>query len=519
MGHAIRVPIAASACQRHSIMFHYEKAWQDVRSRIARAAHACGRDAEDGAARRRQQDVPGRGGAGGPRARAAGIRRKLRPGGRREDGRSRRSHRHRVAPRSGRCRATRRRPPPHPFAWVQTIDREKIAARSFRRRVPQDTPPLDVCIEVNASGEASKSGVAPAEAVNLGDDGRRRCPGLRLRGIMGIPEPTARRRRCAGRSSACCASVSTPASPPALPVDTLSMGMSADLEDAIAEGATLVRVGTAIFGARDAREPVAMATTFIGGGNMATALIGGMLARGAVAHRFPGGGALRRRAGATRARSLPASRCIDECTREAIAGAALVVLAVKPQQMREAARALAPHLGACVSAPVVLVDRRRHPARRISRAGCAGTSGSSGPSRTLRRSSARASRARSPRRRSMPQAARLVSSVLAAAGEQIWVDDEAMLDAVTAVSGSGPAYVFYFLEALEAAARESGIRPGGGAPPRLRRPSADPSRSAQASEPEPRDAARPGDVEGRHDRARDRRRWKRGESRRKSSRR
>jgi len=199
-----------------------------------------------------------------------------------------------------------------------------------------------------------------------------------------------------------------------------------------------------------------MAITFIGGGNMATALIGGMLARGAavadfrVVEPFP-------EARARLAARFAGIAVHDACTHEAIAGATLVVLAVKPQQMREAARSLAPHL-ALVPAPVILsiaagirlpdLARWLLGHERLVRAipntpalvgkGISGAFAAS----------------------SVDAAGRaLVSSVLAAAGEQIWVDDEAMLDAVTAVSGSGPAYVFYFLEALEAVARELGFAP------------------------------------------------------------
>lgn len=133
------------------------------------------------------------------------------------------------------------------FQWVHSVEREKIAVRLNEAR-PEGLPPLNVCIQVNVSGERSKSGVAPGGEVKLAE-AIARLPRLRLRGLMAIPEPTPdvglQRRRfallrelkdqLAGRGYA---------------LDTLSMGMSDDLEAAIMEGATLVRVGTAIFGAR-----------------------------------------------------------------------------------------------------------------------------------------------------------------------------------------------------------------------------------------------------------------------------
>ncbi len=137
------------------------------------------------------------------------------------------------------------------FAWVHGIERDKIAQRlNDARAAPHvaHLPPLNVCIQVNVSGEASKSGIAPGAEIVLAQT-IAQLPRLRLRGLMAIPEPTAdsalRRQRFArvrdmqqnliARGHA---------------LDTLSMGMSDDLEDAIAEGATLVRVGSAIFGLR-----------------------------------------------------------------------------------------------------------------------------------------------------------------------------------------------------------------------------------------------------------------------------
>jgi pyridoxal phosphate enzyme (YggS family) len=133
------------------------------------------------------------------------------------------------------------------FDWVETVDRLKIAQRLSAQR-PAGLPPLSVCIEVNVSGEASKSGVAPGEAVALAR-AVAALPNVRVRGIMGIPAPTSEieAARAQFRALAQCFHACRDAG---LAVDTLSMGMSADLELAIAEGATQVRVGTAIFGAR-----------------------------------------------------------------------------------------------------------------------------------------------------------------------------------------------------------------------------------------------------------------------------
>ena len=133
------------------------------------------------------------------------------------------------------------------FDWVESVDRLKVAERLAAAR-PAGRGPLNVLVQVNASGEASKSGAAPADVVALAREVSR-LPGLTLRGIMGIPEPTADRgrQRDQFRALRACFDACKAAG---LPVDTLSMGMSADLEAAIAEGATEVRIGTAIFGAR-----------------------------------------------------------------------------------------------------------------------------------------------------------------------------------------------------------------------------------------------------------------------------
>ncbi|RAI67370.1 YggS family pyridoxal phosphate-dependent enzyme [Pseudomonas fluorescens] len=130
------------------------------------------------------------------------------------------------------------------FDWVHSVDRLKIAQRLSEQR-PADLPPLNICIQVNVSGEASKSGCTPADLPALANT-INALPRLKLRGLMAIPEPTEDR---AAQDAAFAAVQSLQASLN-LPLDTLSMGMSHDLESAIAMGATWVRIGTALFGAR-----------------------------------------------------------------------------------------------------------------------------------------------------------------------------------------------------------------------------------------------------------------------------
>lgn len=131
------------------------------------------------------------------------------------------------------------------FDWVHSVDRLKIAQRLDEQR-PAESLPLNVCIQVNVSGEASKSGCAPEELAALAR-AIQSLPRLKLRGLMAIPEPSDDR----AAQDAAFASVQRLQAELRLPLDTLSMGMSHDLEAAIAHGATWVRVGTALFGARD----------------------------------------------------------------------------------------------------------------------------------------------------------------------------------------------------------------------------------------------------------------------------
>ena len=150
---------------------------------------------------------------------------------------------HMIGPlQSNKARLAARR-----FAWIETVDRLRIAERLAERHDPQ-LPRLDVCVQVNISGEASKSGAAPRDAVALAE-AIARLPRLALRGFMGIAragsDGSAQREQFRALRR-----IFEMAQSRGLRVDTLSMGMSDDLEAAIAEGSTQVRIGSALFGSR-----------------------------------------------------------------------------------------------------------------------------------------------------------------------------------------------------------------------------------------------------------------------------
>jgi pyridoxal phosphate enzyme (YggS family) len=145
----------------------------------------------------------------------------------------------------GPIQSNKTRPIAEHFDWVHSVERLKIAQRLSEQR-PADLPALNICLQVNVSGEASKSGCTPAELPALAA-AVARLPRLKLRGLMAIPEPSAdpaAQRAAFERVRALQDSLN-------LDLDTLSMGMSHDLEAAIAAGATWVRIGTALFGERD----------------------------------------------------------------------------------------------------------------------------------------------------------------------------------------------------------------------------------------------------------------------------
>ena len=147
----------------------------------------------------------------------------------------------------GPIQSNKTRPIAENFAWVHSVDRLKTAQRLSEQR-PAAQPPLNVCIQVNVSGEASKSGCAPQDLPALAH-ALASLPGLSLRGLMAIPEPAsseAGQRRPLRQLRELAEQLRAEG----LALDTLSMGMSADLAAAIAEGATVVRIGTAIFGER-----------------------------------------------------------------------------------------------------------------------------------------------------------------------------------------------------------------------------------------------------------------------------
>ena len=147
----------------------------------------------------------------------------------------------------GPIQSNKTRPIASHFSWVHTVERLKIAQRLSEQR-PAGLGPLNICLQVNISGEASKSGATPDELDALAH-AVAQLPNLRLRGLMAIPEPEtdlSKQHAAFARVRALFEQLRADG----LALDTLSMGMSGDMQAAIAEGATIVRIGSAIFGAR-----------------------------------------------------------------------------------------------------------------------------------------------------------------------------------------------------------------------------------------------------------------------------
>ena len=232
-------------------MAPYDKAVQDVKARIARAARAAGRDPSEVTLLAVSKTFP-----------SAAIRAVHATGQRAfgenyvQEGAAKRAELSDLADLElvlvGPLQGNKTREAAQVFDRVESVDRLKIAERLSAQRSP-GCRPLEVLVQVNISGEATKSGVAPAEAVALAR-AVAALPRLAFRGFMGIAEPTsdvARQRAQFATLSRC----RDDARAAGLAADALSMGMSDDMEAAIAEGATEVRIGTAIFGRRAAAAP------------------------------------------------------------------------------------------------------------------------------------------------------------------------------------------------------------------------------------------------------------------------
>lgn len=147
----------------------------------------------------------------------------------------------------GPIQSNKTRPIAEHFDWVHSVDRLKIAQRLSEQR-PEELGPLNICLQVNISAEASKSGLSPEELPEVAAQVAQ-LPRLRLRGLMAIPAPSDEMKQQRAAFAAV-RGLYEQLRAGGLAMDTLSMGMSADLEAAVAEGATIVRVGSAIFGAR-----------------------------------------------------------------------------------------------------------------------------------------------------------------------------------------------------------------------------------------------------------------------------
>jgi pyridoxal phosphate enzyme (YggS family) len=147
----------------------------------------------------------------------------------------------------GPIQSNKTRPIAERFDWAHSVEREKIAQRLSDQR-PDHLPPLNICLQINISGEASKSGARPEDVAELAQ-AIATMPRLKLRGLMAIPEPEPdlERQRVPLRRLR---QLYDQLNEQGLALDTLSMGMSSDLDAAVAEGATIVRIGTAIFGQR-----------------------------------------------------------------------------------------------------------------------------------------------------------------------------------------------------------------------------------------------------------------------------
>lgn len=342
------------------------------------------------------------------------------------------------------------------FDWVHSVDRVKVAERLANAR-PDGMPPINICIQINSSEEASKSGASSDEMFELAK-AISALPPLKLRGVMAIPAPT-QNKALQHQQFKQVHKAFTALQQAGFAVDTLSIGMSDDFEAAIAEGATIVRIGSAIFGARQTTKyssesiwtmqgNAPFKLGFVGGGNMASAMIVGLKQQ-----QFDPQSILVIELDADKRLSLENTfgvKTSDQLTD--VASNDVIILAVKPQQLKTLASSLAPllkqQLIISIAAGIRIEDLSRWLGNYTSvvrampntpaqiQAGVTGVYASPEVSASQKQQA---------------------TEVLDAIGETVWLSREEELDAVTAISGSGPAYVFYFIEALQEAAIQLGL--------------------------------------------------------------
>ena len=348
----------------------------------------------------------------------------------------------------GQLQANKTRAVAEHFDVVHTVARLKIAERLSAQR-PHYAPPLEVLIQVNIDDEASKGGVSPDELAVLAD-AVATLPRLSLSGLMCLPRPSSgldAQRAPFRRLATLAADLRRRFD---LPLAQLSMGMSGDLEAAIAEGATAVRVGTAIFGPSPcmSAEPI---IAFVGGGNMAVALISGMLARDetlGIVVAEPAEQQRERLAG-----RFPGIALTDNNV-AAVTAAKLVFLATKPDvlptvctELQDAALTL-DRTFVSIAAGVRLANLARWlgPARALLRAM---------PNQPAQVGQGLTALVAAP---NVPSTTReRVADLLSGAGDVLWLDDESRMNAITALSGSGPAYFYRLMEILADEARRCGF--------------------------------------------------------------
>ncbi len=348
------------------------------------------------------------------------------------------------------------------FNWVHSVDSIKVAKGLSRWRA--GAVPLNVLIQLNLQEEDSKHGVSERELPALAD-AVANLPNLVLRGLMVIPKPekSPQKQRAVFRR---CHAALDALNARGLRLDHLSMGMTADMESAIAEGASMVRIGTGVFGPRLAKLPVPPHFThnpptmnkptkiaFIGGGNMARGIIGGLInsgwAAGDLSVADPVGA---QREGVAERFGVG---CFEDNARCAERGD-VVVLAVKPQLMRPAVESVAEALQRRSAKPLLISVAAGIRCDDVLR----WAGGALALVRVMPNTPALVNAGISGLFANdlvTAQQRALAQTILRAVGETVWVEREALIDTVTGVSGSGPAYFFKLMELLARGAQDNGL--------------------------------------------------------------